>query len=124
MTKAKTTQETSKVASLDPRLTQIIQLYTVGQQEYDGIKDYPELELKDFENEVQLLIYKQGFEDAVYDQSFKPELDNPEFLNHPGGTVFQGWVLKGKEYSEDGSWIIRWTNGNGIIGRTLIAPNG
>ncbi|WP_041565182.1 hypothetical protein [Nostoc punctiforme] len=74
MTKAKTTQETPERASLDPRLTQIIQLYTLGQQEYDGIRDYPLHDSIAFENEIQFLIYKQGFEDAIYDQSFKSEL--------------------------------------------------
>ncbi|MDZ8138692.1 MAG: hypothetical protein RM049_25875 [Nostoc sp. DedQUE04] len=125
MTKAKTKDSPSSPTepdtnSLDPRLAQIIQLYTLGQQEYDGIRDYPLHDSLAFENEIQFLIYKQGFEDAIYDQSFKSELDDPEFMEWQPGSVYRGWTHKGKEYDQAGYWIIRWTNSLGQTGRTKV----
>ncbi|MEH2259087.1 hypothetical protein [Nostoc sp.] len=125
MTKSKTQASPSNPTepdtnSLDPRLTQIIQLYTLGQHEYDGIRDYPLHDPLDFENEIQFLIYKQGFEDAIYDQSFKPELDDPELLEYSEGSYYRGWKLRGKEYDQAGYWIIRWTNSLGQTGRTKV----
>ncbi|MEH2449829.1 hypothetical protein [Nostoc sp.] len=127
MTKAKTTQETKATqetpegANLDPRLAQIIQLYTLGQQEYDGIRDYPLHDSLAFENEIQFWIYKQGFEDAIYDQSFRSELDSPEFMEWQSGSVYRGWTHRGKEYHQEGYWIIRWTNSLGQTGRTKVS---
>ncbi len=107
-------------ASLDPRLAQIIQLYTLGQQECDGFRDYPLHDSLAFENGFQYLIYKQGFEDAVYDWSFRPELDNPEFIEWQPGSVYRGWTNKGKEYDQSGYFTIRWTNSLGQTGRTKV----
>ncbi|MDZ8090464.1 MAG: hypothetical protein RMZ42_00725 [Nostoc sp. DedQUE05] len=107
-------------ANLDPRLTQIIHLYTLGQHEYDGIRDYPKLDKLDFASELEYWIYLQGFEGAIYDQSFKPELDDPELLEYSEGSYYRGWKLRGKEYIQEGYWIIRWTNSLGQTGRTKV----
>lgn len=122
----KKTLEKPEIIISNPRLDQIIRMYTLGQQEYNGVKDYPDLERHDFENEVQLFIYKQGFEDAVYDQSFRLELDNPEFLKSLDGFVFKGWTLRDREYIgeiEKPYWTLRWTSNLGQTGRTNIAAD-